>query len=46
MSTLDKKSSDNPMLGEMGEKGNNQVYSQSYRAKNKAWYKGGISNNY
>lgn len=26
MSTLDKKSSDNPMLGEMGEKGNNQVY--------------------
>lgn len=26
MSTLDEKSSDNPMLGEMGEKGNHQVY--------------------
>lgn len=26
MSTLDAKSSDNPMLGEMGEKGNHQVY--------------------
>ena len=26
MSTLDAKSADNPMLGEMGEKGNHQVY--------------------
>ena len=26
MSTLDEKSSNNPMLGEMGEKGNHQVY--------------------
>lgn len=26
MSTLDEKSSDNPMLGEMGEKGNHQIY--------------------
>jgi hypothetical protein len=26
MSTLDDKASDNPMLGEMGEKGNHQVY--------------------
>ena len=26
MSTLDEKSKDNPMLGEMGEKGNHQVY--------------------
>lgn len=26
MSTLDTKSADNPMLGEMGEKGNHQVY--------------------
>lgn len=26
MSTLDDKASDNPMLGEMGERGNNQVY--------------------
>lgn len=26
MSTLDEKSSDNPLLGEMGEKGNHQVY--------------------
>jgi hypothetical protein len=26
MSTLDEKSADNPMLGEMGERGNHQVY--------------------
>jgi hypothetical protein len=26
MSTLDEKSADNPLLGEMGEKGNHQVY--------------------
>lgn len=26
MSTLDDKSADNPMLGEMGEKGNHQIY--------------------
>ena len=26
MSKLDDKASDNPMLGEMGEKGNHQVY--------------------
>ena len=26
MSTLDAKAADNPMLGEMGEKGNHQVY--------------------
>jgi len=26
MSTLDDKAEDNPMLGEMGEKGNHQVY--------------------